>query len=226
MRLTKTGDEANFLQAIEQPKIKVLSDEQIGPVIKLIMLKVGVRSQNLPSAIEKDLLISHIRSNYGGHTLQEVNLAFDMAISGKLECDPRCFENFSCLYFSSIMNAYRAWAKNAYRENERPVMLIEEKVELSEKEKEEWMAGYKEVDIDFIPLIFFDWLQVDNEPFLPEAVKHVKRGILTSNESELIKSRNIAEFERQEVSGFVDEYKSMIINASKRMAVKQYLKTK
>lgn len=85
----------------------------------MAMLKVGLRAQNLPTEEEKLILITHLIENYGNHTLQELNMAFDMAIAGKLDltrADVVCYENFSCLYLSGIMNAFRAWAGQAWRE--------------------------------------------------------------------------------------------------------------
>lgn len=78
------------------------------------MVKVGLRSSNWPDEEEKAILIHHVITNFGGNTIKEINLAFDMAIAGKLGIDANCYENFSCLYFSTVMNAYRAWAKLEY----------------------------------------------------------------------------------------------------------------
>ncbi len=88
-------------------------------VLRYVMVKIGLRAQNWPSPEETGLLIHHIMTNYGGHTAAEIQLAFDMAVTGKLECEVNCFENFSCLYFSGIMNAYRKWASQqaAYEQN-------------------------------------------------------------------------------------------------------------
>lgn len=80
------------------------------------MLKVGIRATNLPHNEEKEVLINHVIENYGGHTLSEIDLAFKMAITGKLDLESKevnCYENFSCMYFSKIINAYRKWATNA-----------------------------------------------------------------------------------------------------------------
>lgn len=83
------------------------------------MVKVGLRATNFPNALEKEILLKHIQENYGGHTVAEIRLAFEMAIAGKLEVDANCYENFSCLYFSNVMNAYRKWAKEEYKESVR-----------------------------------------------------------------------------------------------------------
>lgn len=81
------------------------------------MLKVGMRANNLPSKEEKAVLISHIYQSYPGNTIDEIRLAFDMALRGELDLkteDVKCYENFSCAYFSQVMNAYLAWSKHEF----------------------------------------------------------------------------------------------------------------
>lgn len=106
----RNGEEAPLVAAFKAYKIKASSIEEIKNALTYCMVKVGLKEQNFPEAEEKSLLISHVISNYGNHTVDEVRLAFDMAITEKLDVNPVCYENFSCLYFSSIMNAYRHWS--------------------------------------------------------------------------------------------------------------------
>ena len=114
-----------FQQALKSAKISVENDIRIIETLKIIMLKLGIREANLPSNAEKVVLISHIRENYSMHTLTEIKLAFDLAIAGKLECEADHYENFSCLYFSKIMKAYREWSGRTYKElpQEKPKEL-------------------------------------------------------------------------------------------------------
>lgn len=86
------------------------------------MVKVGLRSQNWPEGEEKAVLIEHIVSNFGGHRIEEIKLAFEMAIAGKFDVEVNCYENFSCYYFSTIMNAYRKWSAQAYRQLEPKII--------------------------------------------------------------------------------------------------------
>jgi len=112
----KIGDESRFEVALKSEKVKDGNLESLKEILRLIMLKVGVRGNNLPTDEEKAILFTHIVSEYGNHTHQEILLAFDMAITGKLGIDAKCYENFTCLYFSEIMNAYRKWASETYRQ--------------------------------------------------------------------------------------------------------------
>jgi len=74
------------------------------------MVKIGLRGQNFPKDIEKILLIQHVFDNFGENRVDEIRLAFDWGIEGRLDEDINCFENFSCLYFTRIMRAYNRLA--------------------------------------------------------------------------------------------------------------------
>jgi hypothetical protein len=116
-RELKTGNP--LVVALQSPKIITATAEDISQALRYVMVKVGLRATNFPNALEKEILLKHIQENYGGHTVAEIRLAFEMAIAGKLEVDANCYENFSCLYFSNVMNAYRKWAKEEYKESVR-----------------------------------------------------------------------------------------------------------
>lgn len=129
------------------------------------MVKIGLRAQNFPSEEEKGVLIDHILKNYAGHTVEEIRLAFDMAIEGKLGVDANCYENFSCLYFSKIMSAYREYSKEEYKQLEAttPVKEIEHKEDMSDVAMEDWFK--EKVDqvisgkctVEFIPIMLYEW---------------------------------------------------------------------
>ena len=112
-----------FEQAIKGSKVK---DDLNGlkEALRLIMVKIGLRAQNWPDELEKAVLLEHISTNYGNHTTEEIRLAFDMAIADRLDIDTvNCYENFSCVYFSGIMNAYRKWAAVQHKEI-KPVLTL------------------------------------------------------------------------------------------------------
>lgn len=103
------------------------------------MLKVGLRGQNFPKGLTKSMLLDHVFRNYGNHTPDEIRLAFNMAVAGKLnlpESEVNCYENFSCLYFSKIMNSYRIWAEQVYEQNKPEQLEIEYKPDPEQIERE------------------------------------------------------------------------------------------
>lgn len=85
------------------------------------MVLIGLRAQNFPDEIETQILLGFITENYGGHTPAEIKLAFEMAITRKLDAEVNCYENFSVTYFVSIMEAYREWAKEQIKQLPAPV---------------------------------------------------------------------------------------------------------
>lgn len=119
---SKTG---NFAEAIKGTKAHFSPVATLIEGLRLIFTKVGLRAANFPDGLEKDVLINHIKNNYGSHTIEEIILAFDKAIAGELECQVNHYENFSCMYFSQVMNAYRIWARERYKElpKEKPKEL-------------------------------------------------------------------------------------------------------
>lgn len=96
------------------------------------MVIVGLRAQNYPDEIEKQVLLNFIQEHYGGHTPGEIKLAFEMAILRKLDVDPVCYENFSIAYFAGIMEAYRTWAREQV--NQLPAPELKPR-EFTRKEK-------------------------------------------------------------------------------------------
>lgn len=124
--------------SLKTPQVIQRPIEDLKEVLRYAMMKVGLRAVNIPADIEKQVLIEHVVSNYGNHTHEEIKLAFDLAITGKLDVDPNCFENFSCVYFSKIMNAYRAWAGKTYKEvvKEKHPEVVKE--DLSDRTMQDW----------------------------------------------------------------------------------------
>lgn len=158
--------EQSFISALQSPKIISASFEQMMQVLMKVIMKVGVRANNLPDELERSVLIEHILKNFGGNTLKEIELAFDMAISCKLDVEANCFENFSCIYFSKIMTAYRSWAIQEYKyvSNKREEsLMLENSDKLSDEEMEEWVGDWRQKietvkNPILIPPLFYDYL--------------------------------------------------------------------
>jgi hypothetical protein len=115
---SKTGP---LVKALQEKRIFELSDQgELEKCIRYCMLLVGIRANNLPGKEETSVLFAHILKNYSGHTISEIRLAFEKAISGKLDISPddvKAYENFTAAYFSAIVNSYRRWAQAEYRQN-------------------------------------------------------------------------------------------------------------
>ena len=118
LKSSPNGDVVKFQTAITDKRICNLTDvEPLKQALRYAMVLVGIKAQNVPNDREKSVLLQFIVNNYGGHTPAEIRLAFDLAIAGELDVeDVKCYENFSPLYFASIMNAYRKWARPKHGE--------------------------------------------------------------------------------------------------------------
>lgn len=177
-RPLRIGEEQKLAAAVTSLPIFQSETEELKQVLRYVMVKVGLRSQNWPQDEEKAILIQHIVENYGGNRIEEIKLAFDMAISGKLGIDDTsCYENFSCAYFSKIMNAYRFWAvdaiKTAVKEEETPQHIFTQD-ELDDGEREDverqygaYLRGYDLKGLEFNKRIALkDGLITENETVL------------------------------------------------------------
>lgn len=114
--------ENRFLESIKGERISESEPVRLDQLFRRCMLKVGLRSQNLPSGEETLILHDHLRKHYGGHTIPEIDLAFELAITGQLDLNQNeivCYENFSCMYLSGIINGYRKWAQNTHKQYDR-----------------------------------------------------------------------------------------------------------
>jgi hypothetical protein len=86
--------------------LRVTDENDLKQVLRYSMLLVGLRANNMPTIEEKFVLINFIKSNFANITVAQIKLAFDLAVSGKLGIDAKCYENFSCEYFGRIMARY------------------------------------------------------------------------------------------------------------------------
>lgn len=114
------------------------------------MMAVGLRAANLPTEIEADFLVAFLARNFAGHTVQELALAFELAISRQLDLrteDVICYENFSVEYVSRILAAYRAWAAKQMA----AVQAVEERQrQVTERERQRAALRRQQQDRDHI----------------------------------------------------------------------------
>lgn len=144
-------------------------------ILRFVMIKVGLRAQNWPDDVEKAVLLEHIVTHFGGHTHEEIKLAFDMAVMEKLvdeEGEPvsgNCFENFSCAFFSKIMNSYRLWASETFKtiSKEKTTMQPEPEVSMDDITMKDWWADVEKKVNDgysthLLPPMLYDWAERKN----------------------------------------------------------------
>jgi len=204
-QLQKIGVSAARLGlALQAIQFKKTDPETIDQTFRRIFILVGLRAQNFPGPEESQILFEHAVRYYGNHSSDEMILAFEMAIAGQLEIDPRdisTYENFTCLYFSRIMNAFRSWSGRQIREAEKQ---RQEPAQIGYKPDnhfwqswlkelvDDWLAG--EAHVEFMPLAVYDWLKSKNVPILDE--KQIKEIPILAKGAAVIE--NVPKSERKE----------------------------
>lgn len=164
-----------LLQAVQNKKIFEESDANLNNLFRYCFILVGLREKNFPGELETEVIYAFLKENYGGHTIAEIKLAFEMAIKGKLDLgldDVKCYENFSVIYLSSIINSFRRWASKEYIEIERHIPPPTDQKRLEAPEvKVHWGAYIEKAYQHFLsfegenwkifPLEFYDQLVAD-----------------------------------------------------------------
>jgi hypothetical protein len=131
-----SGNAIAIQQAQSTNSLRVRNEEDIKEVLRYSMLLVGLRGNNLPTEEEKFVLTNFVRSNFGNQTPEEIKIAFEMAVAGKLQVDAKCYENFSCEYFGRIINAYLEFARQEIKNLPKPIEQVKEKPSDQELKKQ------------------------------------------------------------------------------------------
>jgi hypothetical protein len=114
-----------LLQAKQGQTLRVTNEKDLKQVLRYSMLLVGLRANNMPTEEESFVLINFIQTNFANVTIAEIKLAFDMAVSGKLGIDAKCYENFSCEFFGRIMARYLEFSAEETRIISQRVVEVE-----------------------------------------------------------------------------------------------------
>lgn len=240
--MPKPGEVAKFEEALKQPKIINSARDELIKALRYAMMKIGLREQNWPSQEETVLLLNHIEKNYGGHTIEEIRLAFDLAIGGQIGADPNCYENFSCLYFSNIMSAYREWAKQEYEQLPQELPAIEYKEDMSDRSMTEWFnAKVREFELhpdtapEYAPLGLYEWLDKkgritktakEKHAYLRRAVivRHTFLQTAVRNQETDANKWKLIEFEEMQENGcFKEPESTRLKNLAKQLIMKDIL---
>lgn len=231
------SSEENLALAISSPNLLQRRLEDLKEVLRLVMVKIGLRPHNWPTDADKGVLIQHIEEHFGKHSPEEIKLAFDMAINGRIgEGDDfaNCYENFSCAFFSKIMNAYRKWAATEvkYLPKENTLTPVPEGIA-------DWTEVYDRflsMDLEAlgaqpIPAEIFDWLvyigkiklskEEKNEKF-KEAVLIKRKWIFEeiTHKSTPERQKYLKEFNRQIAE---DDFMADTIAEVKKVAKKVFI---
>lgn len=95
--------------------------------------------KEVPDQEDMKMILFFMKKNYGELTLDEIVNAFNLAVAHKLNVDPNHYQNFSPLYVSGILNAYKEyktthWSEYNIKLDEHESKLLSEKNKPSEEE--------------------------------------------------------------------------------------------
>ncbi len=149
---------AEIVAAIESGVLirNLETDEPIRQALRYVFTLIGLRSENIPSDIEKAVLLKFIFDNFGNIAPEEIRIAFELAVAGKFEVEIDHYQRFSSLYLSKVVRAYQSHRQRIALESRRKKEEFERN-QASQLTPEEIKKINDEFDVNFIVEPFFDW---------------------------------------------------------------------
>jgi len=104
-------------------------DEPIKQAFRYIFTLIGLKAENIPSDLQKAVLINYVRTELGSFTPDELCLAFRLAVSKRLDVEINHFQNFNAIYLSEVLEAYRRQRSAALIEYNREMKKLQSESE-------------------------------------------------------------------------------------------------
>jgi hypothetical protein len=230
----------DLIQILTAKKIGQSTNQELAGTLIKIYILIGLRKQNYPSEIENKMIVSYLLTHYAQKSLDELYLAFDLAVQDKLDYELKVYDAFTIPMIVGVMNGYKKWAFNEVKKIHKPIALPpilkvthEEKI----KECDEWEEK-KDIRLQFIPTYLYDWMvligrinltQEQKDEVMNKAANY--RLSQLQNESEQDRS-NRHEYKRfadilvDGIKNIEGIEKDRLKNLAKKIAVFEYLKSK
>jgi hypothetical protein len=186
------------------------------------------------------MLCSYLLSNYSQKTLDELYLAFDLAVKDQLEYDLKVYDAFTIPILNGVMGAYKKWLYLESQKIQKPAALPpilqvthEEKI----KECDEWEQK-KDIKLSLIPLYLYDWFELTGRIRLSvEEKKVIYQKAAEYRLSQLQNETELDRTNRHEYKSFnqllIDGIQNIkgveqdrLRNLAKKIAVFEYLKNR
>lgn len=207
---------------------------------------VGLRPHHWPVEQEKEDLHNYIRLKYGKKTLSELILAFDLAINNELDLkteDIKVYDQFTIAYLAQIMTGYKKWLSQQSKQVKKAPLALPEIKVLTPEEKDEWIEEWiqkEEINIELIPVIFYERLiesgkipvpdQEQREKYLLLAASQIEK-IILDDKPLIMKGDDAVNWNRRwflfqdmKKNGFEGEFKDRILGRAQKLIVFDYLK--
>jgi hypothetical protein len=187
----------------------------------------------MPSEIESKLIFQKIREYYPRKKLDEIVLAFDLAIQKKIDAEVIVYDQFTLPYLTEIMDKYRVYVNELAKDIPFEIpKQIEYKMTDAEKLKDIEDFGKTPTAFNMIPGYIYDWIIELGLMIISEDEKlEFYRRAIQMRESELRKNAEFGDvkeygaFMKSKKNGFADISKQEIINIDfnfKRIVVREY----
>lgn len=217
-----------------------MNDDERWFAAQTILLKIhAIKGWSIPISELMDILIDQfqqkLNEGYKNVTIAEMEYAFRNNIDTK---DWGKSLNLSLIDEVMIPYLENRYDLSSQEESLKKNKMIEEKKELTDQEKQEWIDEWKnkqDINLELIPIIFYDYLNKqtilnvnsqDKFDYFDKAASQIKAILYTNMGS--CKTNDaileLKEFEDMEKNGFHGKLKDKIINRAKRLIVFDYLK--
>ena len=180
-------------------------------------------------------LFNYIRESYGHRNIDELYLAFDLAVKRRFEVkDINPYDQFSIPYLVDIMDNYRLFLKDLHNSKVKNILEDELPKFVSDEEKKADIEYWQNKQIDFylVPIYLYDYmvnLKLIKEDeclnYLEGAIK-IRQNDLTKNPDKASRSE-YRELNKMLEQGYVEgKYKKLLINIAKKITIRKYYESK
>lgn len=155
----------NIVEAKEGLQIMQATDQEVLKSLAYVATLVGIK--DLPDKVAKSVLLTSLRRNYETVTCEELVLAFELAVTGKIQANIEHFNNLDFKYISGVLNAFKFYKAQFLQYNQEDVQALPEMTEESKKEKtveamNYFLERYKQDKNTFIPAMVYVRFLNDN----------------------------------------------------------------
>ena len=155
--LAVSKGEEIFYALNSDKKIRNLTndDEPIKQALRYVFVLIGLKPEQFPTEIEKQVLIQFIYSNYGSLAVDEIKIAFELGVKGEFN-DPKLMEhfgNFSSMYFAKVVEAYKNYRNKVAKliNEDNALEQAKRRKEVSDEQKKKYQ---NEFDVTVVNPIF------------------------------------------------------------------------
>ena len=113
-KIDRIKNSVNDIKIRDLGEIVFMDDDQnpLKQLLKYLFVLTNLKPENYPNDLEKNVIFNFLSKNYGKYPVEELRVAFELAVERKLTPymakgdNVNHFQSFSMMWFSGIMAAY------------------------------------------------------------------------------------------------------------------------